>query len=382
MPATTALLLLPALALAQGTPSSPLEALAREARERSGIPGLAVAVVLDGGVVAQAAAGVRRLGSPAPIEPQDHFLAGSCTKAMTRVLLARLAQAGTLDLDQPLAKALPGVPMREDYRKATVRDVALHRAGLQPYTRIGPRVTPALFELKGPPEARRAAFVRQVLQQAPAGRPGEEEVYSNAGYALLGALAEQAAGKPWEALMAEEVFAPLGMAGARLGRSEELGLGPGPEGHGRGPGGFEAGLRAPPITGALAPAGAANLTLADFAAFAAALADAEAGRPSAFLGPKGLKALASLRPPGKGPPEGAVLLGSEGTFTAGFALWPSRRLAVVVLTNGGFADEVPEELIEAARARYAPGALPVARPPRQGPGGPPPGDVRTGPPPR
>ncbi|MFT3916985.1 MAG: serine hydrolase [Anaeromyxobacteraceae bacterium] len=370
----TALLLTLAAAGSPPKADPRLDALLDAALSGSKMPAAEVAVVQGGKVVASSTRGVREAGKADRVTEADRFLVGSCTKPMTRMLLLRLAQAGKVDLGKTLAEVLPDVPMQAAYREASLRDVLRHTAGLQPYTEITPVKTPGFFELKGKtPVERRAEFVGKLLMEPPAGERGRF-LYSNAGYALLGVVAERVGGRPWEALVADEVFAPLGMKDARLGRTEELGLGPSAVGHARTPDGYLPNPRVPPVSGVLAPAGAANLTLADFAAFAAVEVAAEAGRATTYLGEKAVAELAGLKGGGGRPEEGGVALGSEGSFTAGLATWPAKDLAIVVLTNGGFSGEFVEGLAEAVRAAYAPDARPIqAGPPRpplgSGPGG-------------
>ena len=47
--------------------------------------------------------------------------------------------------------------------------------------------------------------------------PGEKFIYSNAGYAIAGAIAERAANTPWQKLISKVLFEPLGMKSAGFG---------------------------------------------------------------------------------------------------------------------------------------------------------------------
>jgi CubicO group peptidase (beta-lactamase class C family) len=67
----------------------------------------------------------------------------------------------------------------------------------------------------------RKAVVRKAGQFGPTPRPllpGGRCSYSNVGYVVAAAVAERAAAATWEDLMAEQVFGPLGMSSAGLGR--------------------------------------------------------------------------------------------------------------------------------------------------------------------
>jgi CubicO group peptidase (beta-lactamase class C family) len=286
---------------------------------------------------------------------------------MTRLLLCRLAQAGKLGVDMTLAEAFPGVPMQEAYRKATLQDVMRHTAGLPPYTRIGPRITPWIFDLKGSPMEQRSAFAAHVLMEPPAGEVGGRFIYSNAGFSLLGNLMERREGVAWEELMAREVFKPLGLTSAVIGRGAAEAAAPMPVGHAHEGETFRVETDGPPVEGFLAPAGGVVLSIGDFARFAAAQAAAEGGRANDYLGTAVIAKLPGLLPADADKGEGAVFLGGQGTYTAGFAVWPSKQFGIVVATNAGDCDEVCEATVDAIRSVYAPELAAPPKPKPQAP---------------
>jgi serine beta-lactamase-like protein LACTB len=59
------------------------------------------------------------------------FRIGSDSKLFTAAITARLAAAGTLDLDAPIARYLPKLPAA--YRNLTARQLAGHLAGVRHY---------------------------------------------------------------------------------------------------------------------------------------------------------------------------------------------------------------------------------------------------------
>jgi CubicO group peptidase (beta-lactamase class C family) len=324
-------------------------------RSQAGVPAVAAAAVRDGKIIAQGTVGVRAQGSMTPASPGDPFLIGSCAKSVMRLLVARQADAGIVSFDTTLGDALKDVPMREEYRGVTIRQILAHRGGIQPYTQIGPRITPWLFELTGSAVEQRAGFVVHVLNEPPAAPPGTEEVYSNAGFGIVAHLLERLAGRPWEELVREQVFVPLGMTTARIGLPTSAEHPDGVRGHIRGSNGYELtpGWREP-LPG-IAPAGMVSCSITDFARLAGELVRVEGGKPSAFLSVDAARDARESMPIG-GPIDGVPFFGGEGTFTAAFALWPSQRLAIVVETNGGESDEVCQAAIEAVRAAVAPDA--------------------------
>jgi CubicO group peptidase (beta-lactamase class C family) len=73
------------------------EELTRSVRTKYGFPALGVAVIKsDGSPTVLIVDGVRQVGSPEHVTPEDRWHIGSCAKAMTAVLLARLVSEGKL----------------------------------------------------------------------------------------------------------------------------------------------------------------------------------------------------------------------------------------------------------------------------------------------
>lgn len=331
--------------------------LERECKKHQA-PGALAAVVRDGKIVGVGAWGVRSLGGD-PVAVNDLAMIGSCGKSVTRLLIARLADDGRLTFASTLEALLPDVAMRDEYKAVTVGDVIAHRAGLSAYTEIGPRITPHLFNQQGSPQEQRAAFIAHLLQEQPAAAPGTRFVYSNAGYALLGHLAERLAGRPYEDLVAAEVFKPLEMTSARIGLPTEA---PGRAaliGHRRGPSGYQPAGR-PRALPTLAPVGLMSCSISDFARLAGALVAVESDPPTGILKPESARRIRELRPGGgKLAGEGEPFFGGDGYYTAAFAIWPTQKLGIVVATNAGENDAVCAAALEAVRAKFAPSATPV-----------------------
>ncbi len=126
----------------------------------------------------------------------------------------------------------------------------------------------------------RTVYAASVLAELPG--PAGEYAYSNAGYVVVGTILEVSTGQPWEALIRQQVFDPLGMASAGFGPPGSAGLIDQPRGH-------TAGLLRPlhPVVPdkdadnipALGPAGTVHLSLADMMRFLRA----HAVRDPAFL---------------------------------------------------------------------------------------------------
>jgi len=224
---TISLLLIAVLLASAGHAQPPrsrsrdLAAFLEPVRQKYDLPALAGAVIIDGKTAAWGAAGFRRYGTDVKVTSNDKFHIGSCTKAMTATLVAMLVDRGKLSWDTTLAQALPELAedMHPGYRAVTVRHLLAHRAGLAPSSKSWPKGKSFMdmHNLPGSATEQRLAYAKMMLAQKPEATPGEKYVYSNAGYSILGLIAERAMNKPWEELMKEMLFEPLRMTSAGFG---------------------------------------------------------------------------------------------------------------------------------------------------------------------
>jgi hypothetical protein len=110
-----------------------------------------------------------------------------------------------LSLNDPVRKHVPELP---DYAQPiTIRHLIHHTSGLRDYC--------TLMELANKP-TENAYFEDElfdliVRQQALNFPPGEEYLYSNSGYLLLGVIASRVMGKSYPDLISEYILQPLGM---------------------------------------------------------------------------------------------------------------------------------------------------------------------------
>src|SRR5215472_14787827 len=109
---------------------SELHSLAEDAVQRHGLPGVAVAVVHAGQVVASGAAGFADLATRTPMSAGSAGNWYSMTKIATATAAMMLAEGGALDLDAPVGRYLGEVwPSR--FAGARVRHLLNHSSGLR-----------------------------------------------------------------------------------------------------------------------------------------------------------------------------------------------------------------------------------------------------------
>lgn len=212
-----------------------LQALADTTRQDSDASAAGVAYVDREGYRAVAVSGTRLRDGEIAVTTEDLWHIGSNTKAMTATLAARLVEAGTLSWDTPIGTALANtdIAIHADFADVTLEELLSHRSGL--VANLGPFQTLRFLGLDEDRDevADRLAYARIVLEQAPA-QPRGSFLYSNAGYVVAALVMEQLTGETYEALMAREVFIPLGMESADWGAPGELGAEDQPRGHRQG----------------------------------------------------------------------------------------------------------------------------------------------------
>ena len=149
-----------------------------------------------------------------PNAPDTKFRLGSVTKQFTSMLVMQQVEIGTIRLDAPISRYLPDYPKPQGDR-VTVRHLLTHTSGTPNYTSL-----PGFRDDRGiyPLEKLVARFSSLPLEFA----PGTSWKYSNSGYVVLGAILEKATGIPYERLLQEKIFRPLGMKNSGYDHSEPI----------------------------------------------------------------------------------------------------------------------------------------------------------------
>jgi CubicO group peptidase (beta-lactamase class C family) len=157
---------------------------------RQHVPGVAVAIVRGGAVVAAHGYGLANVEHQVPVTPETIFQSGSLGKMFTSAAVMLQVEDGKLSLTDPIAKFFPAAP--QAWQAITVRHLLTHTSGI-------------------PDELARMAFGLKLEFT-----PGEKWKYSNTGYLLLGIIIQKASGRFYGDVLADRVFAPLGMTSARI----------------------------------------------------------------------------------------------------------------------------------------------------------------------
>lgn len=317
----------------------------------SGVPALGAAVVSSRGLEAIGAVGVRRWGAADTVSADDQWHIGSCTKAITATLVARLADRGVVGWETTIGSVFRGT-IDPGWRDVSLLWLLSHRAGAP--GDLDEASWQQMVRRGGSPKRQRRWFVERLLSRPPASRPNTSTVYSNAGYLIAGVMLEIVTGRAWEDLVRHDVFDPLGMTRTGFGAPGTPGRLDQPLGHVRGPDGWVPVLRGPrdDNPAATGPAGTVHTTLADWARFVAAHLRGENGDQT-FLSRAAWRRLHAPGGEGWGYTPGWVVgdepwaggaylhhLGSNNFWLAEATLLPGKDLAVLLVTN--VADDAVE----------------------------------------
>ena len=165
----------------------------------------AALVAENGKVIYKKGFGLANMEWNIPNEPDTKFRLGSITKQFTATLILQLVEQGKIKLDGKVADYLP------DYRKdtgarMTIHHLLSHTSGVPNYT-----AQPGFFANVSRNPFKVDDFVKQYASGDLEFEPGAKFNYSNSGYFLLGAIIEKVTGKPYEQVLEENIFDPVGM---------------------------------------------------------------------------------------------------------------------------------------------------------------------------
>ena len=175
----------------------------------------------DGAPVFSYVGGVAHRGHGVPIRADTRFGVASITKMVTAIATLRLVDRGLVSLDRPLVEVLPAeqqpAALTSDH---TLHHLLSHTSGLANYhDDDDPTLASFLANWDRLPvyHVRRPADMLPLFRDLPADAPpGTEVRYNDAAFILAGLVIEAVAGRPWDEVVAEEVFAPAGLTETSL----------------------------------------------------------------------------------------------------------------------------------------------------------------------
>jgi len=189
-----------------GRYSGPVDEARRLARAlvvKENLPGLSVAVALDGQIVWAEGFGWADVERRVPVTPLTRFRIGSVSTPLASAAVGLLLERGRIDLDAPVERYIPAFGAKQ--WPFSTRQVMGHVAGI--YHGRGGQAE----RMPG----RHCASLDEVLPIFSSDpllfRPGTEYRYSTYDWILVSAVIEAAAGEPFLTFMNREVLARVGM---------------------------------------------------------------------------------------------------------------------------------------------------------------------------
>lgn len=142
------------------------------------------------------------------------FTIGSLSKSFTALAMMKLVEDGRVQLDRSVKDYLPWFKLKDAHAptQITIEHLLTHTSGISTYDglRISDGEADDMNAIK-----RNVIKLSDVELTAP---PGEIHQYSNANYAILGAIIEEVTGQTYSSNMEENIFTPLGMTNAAADR--------------------------------------------------------------------------------------------------------------------------------------------------------------------
>jgi CubicO group peptidase (beta-lactamase class C family) len=169
--------------------------------KQQGIPGLAVAVVVNDKIVWSEGFGFADLENKIAVSPNTRFRIGSLSKLLTAAALGRAYDQGKIQLDVPVQRYVPSFPRKE--QEITIRQLAGHLSGIRQYSRD---------EFINRQHYDKVTDSLRIFEDSPLlFPPGTKYAYSSYGYDLLGAAIEGAVKQDFMSYLERQLFRPLKM---------------------------------------------------------------------------------------------------------------------------------------------------------------------------
>ena len=169
-----------------------------------GFPSVSIAVTRGGRTQLERAWGVATVATGQKAEPTTTYNIGSVAKQFTAALVLKLVDRGKLSLTDSIGRHLKG--LQPEWNAILIEQLLNHTSGLARDYATGSRETDDV-----PGDSLLAMAARDTLRS----KPGTVFAYSNTAYLLLGILIEKMHGRPYGAVLHDEIAQPLGLASLR-----------------------------------------------------------------------------------------------------------------------------------------------------------------------
>jgi CubicO group peptidase (beta-lactamase class C family) len=168
------------------------------------IPGLAIAIVKDGKIVAMKGYGVREFGKEDKVDENTLFIIASNSKLFTGTSIAKLDFEGKLSLNDKVSKYIPWFRLYDSNatRMVNVRDLLCHRLGTKTFEGDF-----TFWDSNLPKDS----IIWKMRYLKPSGEFRQDYGYCNSAFMTAGQILEKVTGQSWENYVQENILTPLGM---------------------------------------------------------------------------------------------------------------------------------------------------------------------------
>jgi CubicO group peptidase (beta-lactamase class C family) len=195
--------LVPCSAAGQSNLAAAIDAIVEAPIKANRVAGASVAVVRGNETIVERSYGFADLQLDVPTPQRAIYEIGSVTKQFTAAAILLLAEAGTLSLDDELTKFLTDYPTKG--HRITIRHLLNHTSGIKGYSELAE--FGEVMMLKRPKQEVVKLFSSKPFDFA----PGEDLIYNNSAYFLLGLIIEQVSGLSYADFVKSRLFDKVGM---------------------------------------------------------------------------------------------------------------------------------------------------------------------------
>lgn len=163
----------------------------------------AVLVAVKGEVIFEKGFGFRNAEEKQANDQNSIFQIGSVTKQFTAAIIMQLQEEKKLSVQDKLSNYFPGFVNGD---KITIEHLLTHTSGIYNYTN-----DTSIMNNDVTRHFSSSEMIERFKKYPPDFEPGAKWNYSNSGYSLLGYIIEKVTSKPYEKVVRERIFQPLGM---------------------------------------------------------------------------------------------------------------------------------------------------------------------------
>jgi CubicO group peptidase (beta-lactamase class C family) len=174
-------------------------------------PGGSVLVSQNGKILYKHGYGMADIGYSIPVSTLTKFRIGSITKQFIATAILKLQEEGKISVTDKLSKFIPDFPRGNE---VTIHHLLTHTSGIHSFTNRADFLKYAASQVSS----------AEMIDTIKAGKydfnPGDNFMYNNSGYFILGYIIEKITGKTFGVYLNENFFIPLGMKNTGVHNSQ------------------------------------------------------------------------------------------------------------------------------------------------------------------